>query len=74
MRMKHYSFKILALLLILGTACLLGMVACDKKAAEKPFKVALLLPGSASDAGWNALAFEGLKSIEKELDAQISHI
>ncbi len=74
MRMKHYSFKILALFLIFGTACLLGMIACDKKAAEKPFKVAMLLPGSASDAGWNALAFEGLKAIEKELGAQISHI
>lgn len=44
----------------------------DAKAHEK-FKVAMLLPGSISDAGWNALAYEGLKAIEKELGAEISH-
>ena len=42
------------------------------KTHEK-FKVAMLLPGSISDAGWNALAYEGLKAIEKELGAEISH-
>ena len=44
----------------------------DAKGHEK-FKVAMLLPGSISDAGWNALAYEGLKAIEKELGAEISH-
>lgn len=38
------------------------------------FKVALLTPGSISDAGWNALAYEGLKRIEKELGAEVSHV
>ena len=38
------------------------------------FKVALLTPGSISDAGWNALAYEGLKRVEKELGAEISHV
>ncbi|CAI8048782.1 Putative ABC transporter glucose-binding protein TsgA13 [Geodia barretti] len=33
----------------------------------------MLLPGSISDAGWNALAYEGLKAIEKQLGAEISH-
>ena len=37
------------------------------------FKVAMLLPCSISDAGWNALAYEGLKEIEKQLGAEISH-
>ncbi len=41
---------------------------------EKEFKVAMLLPASITDAGWNALAYEGLKGIEKELNAQISHV
>ncbi len=44
----------------------------DAKGHEK-FKVAMLLPGSISDAGWNALAYEGLVAIEKELGAEISH-
>ena len=41
---------------------------------QRKFKVALLTPGSISDAGWNALAYEGLKRIEKELGAEISHV
>ena len=44
----------------------------NAKGHEK-FKVAMLLPGSISDAGWNALAYEGLVAIEKELGAEISH-
>ena len=38
------------------------------------FKVALLLPASITDGGWNALAYDGLKAIEKELGAKISHV
>ena len=38
------------------------------------FKVALLTPGSISDAGWNALAYDGLEQIKKELNAEISHV
>lgn len=38
------------------------------------FKVALLTPGSISDAGWNALAYDGLKLIETELGAEVSHV
>jgi basic membrane protein A len=37
-------------------------------------KVALLTPGPISDAGWNAGAYEGLKAIEKELGASVSHV
>ena len=49
-----------------------GNIDLDAKEHEK-FKVAMLLPGSISDAGWNALAYEGLKEIEKQLGAEISH-
>jgi basic membrane protein A len=38
------------------------------------FRVALLTPGPISDAGWNAGAYEGLKAIEKELGAHVSHV
>lgn len=39
-----------------------------------PFKVALLSPGPVSDAGWNALAYEGLLAIRDQLGAQVSQI
>lgn len=42
-------------------------------AASSDFSVALLTPGSVSDAGWNALAYDGLKSIEKDLGAKVSN-
>lgn len=60
--------------------CLL--LACQRSEApsgaaaapEHPkMKVGLLTPGSVADGGWNAIAYEGLKRIEKELDADISH-
>lgn len=40
---------------------------------ESEFKVALITPGPVSDAGWNAMAYEGLKSIETELGAQVNN-
>jgi basic membrane protein A and related proteins len=39
-----------------------------------PFRVALLSPGPVSDAGWNALAYEGLLAIRDQLGAQVSQI
>lgn len=41
--------------------------------SDSVFKVALLTPGPVSDAGWSALAFEGLKVIESELGAQVNN-
>lgn len=37
------------------------------------FKVALITPGPVSDAGWNAMAYEGLKGIEAELGAEVNN-
>ncbi len=37
------------------------------------FKVALLLEGSVDDHGWNQAAYEGLRLVEKELEAQIAY-
>lgn len=42
--------------------------------AHEEFKVALLLPASITDGGWNALAYDGLKAVEKELGAKVSHV
>jgi len=40
---------------------------------KKTMKVGLLTPGSINDNGWNAIAWEGLQRIRKELGAEISH-
>ena len=52
---------------------LIGNTELPAKGHEE-FKVALLLPASITDGGWNALAYDGLKAIEKELGAKISHV
>ena len=41
---------------------------------SETFKVGMLLPGSISDQGWNALAHDGLKAIEAELGAEINYV
>jgi len=41
-------------------------------AAQQPFRVALVLPGSIADKGFNQSAYEGLKRIEKELGAKVA--
>src|SRR5229473_5813311 len=58
---------------------LLTIVACEKPVNQAPpaalhqLRVGLLTPGSVNDNGWNAIAYEGLLRIQKELGAQISH-
>jgi basic membrane lipoprotein Med (substrate-binding protein (PBP1-ABC) superfamily) len=61
------------------SVCLVAaaLAACSRTKTPQPsgaMKVALLTPGPISDAGWNAGAYEGLKAIEKELGAEISHV
>jgi basic membrane protein A and related proteins len=46
----------------------------EATSGSSKFKVALLSPGPVSDAGWNALAYEGLLRIRDELGAEISQI
>jgi len=65
------------LLALLAAPLLATLPSCRKEAGPKApagFRVALLTPGPISDAGWNAGAFEGLKAIEKELGAKVSHV
>jgi len=70
-------------LVVLAFACVLAgcqrdttqsAAATPSTAAGPPFKVALLSPGPVSDAGWNALAYEGLLAIRDQLGAEISQI
>ena len=45
----------------------------DSAPKPKMMSVGLLTPGSISDGGWNAIAYEGLQRIQKELGAEIAH-
>ena len=67
------AIYVLFLGLIATGLILIGNSDASAKGHEK-FKVALLLPASITDGGWNAFAYDGLKAIEKELGAKISHI
>ncbi len=59
-------------------SCLLLTVpACNSKPTQESdniFRVALLTPGPVSDAGWNALAYEGLTKIKETLNAEVSQV
>ena len=46
----------------------------SNSATPGTFKVALLSPGPVSDAGWNALAYEGLLAIREQLGAEIAQV
>ncbi|MCG9134838.1 BMP family protein [Candidatus Poribacteria bacterium] len=74
-RKSRYSMAIYAGLLWLFTIgfMLIGSINIYAKGHEK-FKIALLLPASITDGGWNAFAYDGLKAIEKELGAKVSYI
>lgn len=37
------------------------------------FKVALLTPGPVSDAGWSAMAYDGLQQIKSQMGAQVNN-
>jgi basic membrane protein A and related proteins len=67
---------------ILLTAILLTMVSTIVSCNDHPassgghsqFRVALLVPGPVSDAGWNAAAFEGLQLIKTRLGATVAMV
>lgn len=66
----------LLLLIVLGAAlgCSRSDLPPNVTPAAAPFKVALLSPGPVSDAGWNALAYEGLLEIRDQLGAEIAQM
>ena len=71
------SIRILCLLAIgfmLGCERLQDSSKIIHTPEPETFKVGMLLPGSISDQGWNALAHDGLKAIETELGAEISYV
>ena len=42
-------------------------------AQQQAMKVGLLTPGSVNDNGWNAIAYEGLQRVHRELGAEVSN-
>jgi basic membrane lipoprotein Med (substrate-binding protein (PBP1-ABC) superfamily) len=68
--MKRFAI----LILIAAFACAPREDSRLKPAAAQPtMKVGLLTPGSVNDNGWNAIAYEGLQRIHRELGAEVSH-
>jgi len=45
----------------------------DRGPRTANFKVGLLTPGSVNDNGWNAIAYDGLQRIKKDLGAEVSN-
>lgn len=45
----------------------------SEPADDGKLKVAILLPGVITDQGWNTLAYNALKTVEKNLDAEIAY-
>ena len=42
--------------------------------AAATFKMGLLSPGSVNDQGWNTMAYNALKQVEKDLGAEVSYV
>jgi len=56
------------LVILASTVSLILLLTCaglTPFSQAATFKVALLTPGTISDVGWNALAYDGLKAVEK---------
>lgn len=70
--MKHASILACALLCAVLAACDPNADRASDTPAASAFKVALLTPGPISDAGWNALAYEGLLGIRDQLGAEVA--
>ena len=64
---------VLAVLPLVLLACPKRESAVPAEAAPPSMRVGLLTPGSVNDGGWNAIAFEGLQQIHKQLGAEISN-
>jgi len=74
--MKGLPLTPLVALLLLGCGSdnrSSGNAGAPPVAKEKTLKVALITPGPVSDAGWCAMAYDGLKAIKDELGAEVNN-
>lgn len=59
--------------MVLAAALVVSLLLGVPVAAEKPFRVALLLPGAIDDMGWNASAYTGLLALKKQLGVEVAY-
>ena len=69
----HWLLPIFAGLVLTGCSAQSGDSTTAAKPAEAEFKVALLTPGPVNDAGWSAMAYEGLQAIKTEMNATVDN-
>lgn len=61
--------------LMVGAGALAATAALSRSAlAAQQFKMGLLVPGSVAEEGWNRIAYNALKGVEKELGAKVSYV
>jgi basic membrane protein A and related proteins len=68
---RYLSFLLVALLLLTASGC--GSKHPALNAGEGKYKVALILVGPISDAGWNASAYQGMKELSQEQDFHFAY-
>jgi basic membrane lipoprotein Med (substrate-binding protein (PBP1-ABC) superfamily) len=66
--------RVSTLLIVCGVLAACSQAGDSGSAQPGAFKVALLSPGPISDAGWNALGYEGLLLIRDRLGADVAQI
>lgn len=78
MRAAEFRGRSLQLLQTLSCFCVFTVasvsLSCASHEAKSGFRVALITPGSISDAAWNSGAYAGLLRIRDSLQAQVSQI
>jgi len=58
----------------IATVASLFVIGCGARKSETGFRVALVTPGSVSDAAWNSGAYAGLLQIRDSLGAAVSQV
>ena len=51
-----------------------SVMALRPALAADQFKMGLLVPGSVAEEGWNRIAYNALKQVEKQLGAKVSYV
>lgn len=74
MNARRFVAFLCAVTLLHTVACTSNPEQGAKQTSDNNFRVALLTPGPVSDAGWNALAYEGLLKVRDQLKAEISQV
>lgn len=74
MRKLFLLMSLLAIFAMLAACAPAAAPAAEKPAAAAKFKACLLAPGPVNDKGWNQIAYDALKQMEKELGAEIAYV